>query len=405
MPMPHKLSGPEDLSAFAAWLAACGAEVLAPERREILRVRTKGGIFTIKRGEGGGQVWPSKLIALFDMFVRKRETPRLSPVTGSKIGPRGRRNRLKTLIVRDGASCWYCGLETFVLDTDAAKADPARAATVEEVCPRQIGGPNHLHNQVVACSKCNSIAGSLNVVEKVRLRERLQEQFSGPGTTASYAPLSALADGVDATQPGSEPDAEVRSWLPALGSLVLHEPGSSPMITDHPDNWSGYDPQAAYAELLGGVEAPVRPVRLVHPVHPVQRVQQVQQVLIDPAWVAQGDPQVRQSHNQELSAHGRGASASAEPKARDHGPVPGEGHLRAETAQAPAPVVGLSPDGTLILAAAAPTVERRTENTGLLRVPRGGGDDGWHEGELQRSETETARGATGGEPGGGAGAL
>lgn len=69
---------------------------------------------------------------------------------------------LKALIRRDGKKCFYCGNDT----TEENRS-------LEHLVPLAHGGPNHLSNLVLAHSCCNSDAGHLSVMEKIRLRDQI----------------------------------------------------------------------------------------------------------------------------------------------------------------------------------------------------------------------------------------
>ena len=68
----------------------------------------------------------------------------------------GRRQRLKLILERDGATCVWCGCE---VDT------PLVRATTEHVVPRLKGGPSWLENEVAACKRCNGRRGHRNLVD------------------------------------------------------------------------------------------------------------------------------------------------------------------------------------------------------------------------------------------------
>lgn len=66
----------------------------------------------------------------------------------------------QAVLDRDGKECFYCGQElTF------------EQATVEHLIPLSNGGNNTDANLVLAHKECNMEAGSLPIIEKVKLRE------------------------------------------------------------------------------------------------------------------------------------------------------------------------------------------------------------------------------------------
>lgn len=154
-------------------MQACGAEILDPEPGEIVRVIVKG-ITLIAHKNGSMQVWPQPLQQLYSYFLDKGLWPRLAeaPVEPAPLETEARRARVRTLARRDGWACWYCG---HALRPGWHKVPRlSRVATIEEICPRQIGGPRHIGNQVLSCKSCNEAASNLPVVAKVLLRESLR---------------------------------------------------------------------------------------------------------------------------------------------------------------------------------------------------------------------------------------
>ena len=74
-----------------------------------------------------------------------------------------RRSRMERILVRDGASCVWCGC---VLD------DGLNPATTEHVVPRIKGGPSWIENEVAACRRCNGQRGHLTPAEWIEECER-----------------------------------------------------------------------------------------------------------------------------------------------------------------------------------------------------------------------------------------
>lgn len=155
---------------FAAWITNNGGEVLGRTNNEyeIMRVMVRTVTHVAYQSRDGRQTWPSGLEELHAHFKRGRCIPLAN---GKKL--RGKRFAImQALIDRDGPECFYCGKKWSRLFLSEGREN--LPASVEEVCPRQIGGPNALGNQVLACKRCNSAAGNLPVIEKVKLRERMR---------------------------------------------------------------------------------------------------------------------------------------------------------------------------------------------------------------------------------------
>ena len=66
-----------------------------------------------------------------------------------------RADRLQAVVLRDGATCIWCGREF------AGLVQP----TTEHVVPRLKGGPSRLENEVAACRRCNAERGHRGPVE------------------------------------------------------------------------------------------------------------------------------------------------------------------------------------------------------------------------------------------------
>lgn len=159
-----------DIDAFKEWLTQRGAIVDSPTNPyEILRVRTCEGCFVAYANTKGVETWPDGLTSIREAFDAGREVA-LSPDLKSRVRLR---HTIETIASRDGLECWFC--ERGFLSTDS------REITVEHLCPRSHGGPDHLSNLVIACAPCNRAAGNQTVADKVRLRERMRASETAAG--------------------------------------------------------------------------------------------------------------------------------------------------------------------------------------------------------------------------------
>jgi hypothetical protein len=95
----------------------------------------------------------------------------------------GRAARLTEILVRDGASCVWCGRAFTRLI----------APTTEHVVPRVKGGPSRLENEVAACSRCNAERGHRNPVEW--LEECIRRGWD-PDEARLHRSLTRLADAI-----------------------------------------------------------------------------------------------------------------------------------------------------------------------------------------------------------------
>lgn len=107
------------------------------------------------------------LRGLSDQRERARpasDEPQRSP-PGTQSQAVGERARLiARVIVRDGDVCWYC--DTPLLDD----------MTIEHRQARTNGGDDDFDNVALAHRRCNRIAGSLPLSEKLRLRVKWNEE-------------------------------------------------------------------------------------------------------------------------------------------------------------------------------------------------------------------------------------
>lgn len=77
-----------------------------------------------------------------------------------------RRKRYRSeLLERQCGTCWYCGLS---LGSDV---------TFEHLIPKTHGGPDNLHNLVLAHEWCNQYAGERSLEEKFEIRARFHARL------------------------------------------------------------------------------------------------------------------------------------------------------------------------------------------------------------------------------------
>lgn len=98
----------------------------------------------------------SKVASAFGIIDRKKRKNKPS----SKI----RKNRIKKIIKRDGLKCFYCG-----------NYMRYEEITIEHLHAKSNGGGNSISNLRIAHFECNSVAGNLDVSEKLRLRGKINK--------------------------------------------------------------------------------------------------------------------------------------------------------------------------------------------------------------------------------------
>lgn len=149
---------------FEAFLIERGAQILQPTNEwEVLRFKTARGTSVVYCNARGGVTPTGESTTAWAAFEKG------GPWRGAPAPKKRQTGREKTLplfnalIRRDGHGCFYCGVDTTEDDR-----------SLEHLVPITHGGPNHLSNLVIAHRRCNSEAGHLSAMEKIRLREKMQ---------------------------------------------------------------------------------------------------------------------------------------------------------------------------------------------------------------------------------------
>ena len=148
------LANPQTLLAFITFLRAEGTPIPA-KPNEHFRARWSGRMVTIVAAKGGGWRLSS---AAFEAWVQFQAAQAAS-ANSAKVGA-SRARHFKSIALRDGTACFYCG-----------RALTPVAATIEHLVPRAHNGPGNMRNLALACEPCNKEARDLAVAEKVRLRD------------------------------------------------------------------------------------------------------------------------------------------------------------------------------------------------------------------------------------------
>jgi len=155
---------------FEQFLIDRGGEVLAPTSEwELVRFRANNLTAVIYTKANGRITFYGGSKEAWEAFIKQR-----SWTAGNKTRRKkgGQSVVIQSLIRRDGRACFYCGRD--VADEDAS---------VEHVVPLNAGGTDHMANKVLADKRCNSEAGHLSVIQKVKLRESKHAKASGHHTT------------------------------------------------------------------------------------------------------------------------------------------------------------------------------------------------------------------------------
>jgi 5-methylcytosine-specific restriction endonuclease McrA len=148
-----------EVNRFRNWLTERGAEILNPTNPyEVIRFKANGATQVIY-SNNKGRAWHSVGGAHNAVLAFRTNS---SWTAGHKRRRRSLGNVVLTLLERDGNRCFYC---------DKTMQD--EQMTIEHLFPHAHGGTSHLSNLALAHPKCNKRGGHLNVVAKVRLRDRL----------------------------------------------------------------------------------------------------------------------------------------------------------------------------------------------------------------------------------------
>lgn len=136
---------------------------------EIYRVSTRIGSIVGQKDKKGKPFHHPRALKLIDIYEKKLSPPSLSPIVTRRAPYNSSALTIATLITRDGPNCFYCGRE---VRHPAIQAPDLPPATCDHFIPRAKGGPNNIHNYVLACESCNRKVGSVSIVEKVKFREQ-----------------------------------------------------------------------------------------------------------------------------------------------------------------------------------------------------------------------------------------
>jgi len=135
-----------------------GAEILPPTNEwEAVRFRTERGTHVIYLNSKGKFSYSDPLAGEAHACFRNKKPWLAQP----KQKRRGRGYLQHAIRKRDGDRCFYCP-HPF---TDE------RPATIEHILAIALGGSHNLGNLALAHQDCNLMAGSMSVMEKIRLRE------------------------------------------------------------------------------------------------------------------------------------------------------------------------------------------------------------------------------------------
>lgn len=142
-----------NIDKFRTYLKQCGAQFeKCTNMYEVIRFRSNEGVGIVYTSSKASYTITGSAITAFDFFKNKKKWKATKEYESWE-----RPIVYNSLIERDGNECFYCG---GLLDDDA---------TIEHMLSIVHGGPNNLENLCLTHAKCNLIAGSLPLNEKIKL--------------------------------------------------------------------------------------------------------------------------------------------------------------------------------------------------------------------------------------------
>lgn len=148
------------IKSIADYLQEGGAEILdITNPYEVVRFKTKNGTHVVYTNKIGNKSYS-------DPYAKEAYQ---AYINGKKwiAKEKQKRKGLKYLQIaikkRDGDCCFYC----------KNKFSEEGKPTIEHLLPLSKGGSNGIANLALAHEECNLMAADLDIVEKVRLRERM----------------------------------------------------------------------------------------------------------------------------------------------------------------------------------------------------------------------------------------
>lgn len=139
-----------------------GGEILPQTNEwEVIRFRSKEGIGVVYTNKHGRRTYTGEAVHALKACYKKDATWNLEKKKRKNMS-----DVVERLIRRDGIKCFYCGNST-----------NSANRTVEHLLSLSDGGNHRMANLAIACDECNFRARSSSLVEKVRLRDKLNKNL------------------------------------------------------------------------------------------------------------------------------------------------------------------------------------------------------------------------------------
>lgn len=154
----QELRNPDTLIKFSEWIEDHGVDVLQPKIWEILRFKIGKDVGIIYHNKYGTVTTATPLaVEAWEKFSHKLSW---FPVKSERKQATKIKRRL---FDQFGGECFYCGVEYDI-----------NQLTVEDLIPLSHGGKPNKHNRVLADEKCNRLAASMHLLDKLELRDQLR---------------------------------------------------------------------------------------------------------------------------------------------------------------------------------------------------------------------------------------
>lgn len=155
----------KEIKKFEEFVAEAGAQVLPITNEwELLRFKCVQGTGIIYQDKRGSWTNVGAAIQAWECFKSGKVWHAVKIDKRTKLSI-----QMDKIINRDGNKCFYCGEEFGEFNKDKL-LNPS----LEHLLSIADGGSNHLKNLVLAHVKCNQMAGSMAIIEKIFLREKLR---------------------------------------------------------------------------------------------------------------------------------------------------------------------------------------------------------------------------------------
>jgi len=152
----QELIYPDSQKKFKDWLAETGVEVQEPKIWEVIRFKVGKDVGIIYHNKSNVVTTATPMAE--QAYSHWKMGKLWLPMTTERRQSTERRNKLYNKV---GGECFFCGEHFDRPET-----------TLEHLLPLSHGGPNNHHNYALACGPCNKEAGSLPLIDKIKLRDQ-----------------------------------------------------------------------------------------------------------------------------------------------------------------------------------------------------------------------------------------